>query len=62
MDSQLGAELRMAETADGGNDETVRMMWANLLSFLNMDEQDFERARDALKRCGGKQGAVIFEP
>jgi hypothetical protein len=50
--SQLGAELKMAEDASGGNEETIKMMWDNLLGFLKMEPEEFERARDALAKCG----------
>jgi hypothetical protein len=52
VDSQLGAELKMAEEASGGNEETIRMMWSNLLSFLDFAPAQFERAKEALARCG----------
>ena len=50
--AQLGEELKTADDASGGNEETVRMMWANLLSFMNLTEEDFQRAQAALARCG----------
>lgn len=54
VNAQLGEELPMAADANSGNEETIRMMWSNLLSFLNLEEVQFERARDALARCGGE--------
>lgn len=52
VDTMLGAELQLASDASQGNEETVRMMWANLLSFMNLADEEFARARDALARCG----------
>ena len=59
VDVQLGAEQRMAEDASQGNDETIRSMWTNLLSFCNLDEEDYVRAKAALQRCGGSDEAQL---
>ena len=52
VNNQLGEELEMATDATGGNDETIRMMWANLLGFLRISPAEYERAKEALARCG----------
>lgn len=50
--TQLGADMRTADDASGGNEEMLRMTWANLLSFMSYEREDFERAQEALARCG----------
>ena len=52
IDAQLGAELKPAEDASGGNEEMTRATWDNLLGFMNFEEEDFERAKEATARCG----------